>query len=281
MSRAVLALVALLLAVPLAGADHVYSHRFVFEGRLVGADGTPLANRTVEFFATGDTFAEPCREGSRPVTDENGDFSFCFHKHGLDARTEVGVRSGNATVVKPMDTAFRKSVVTLVEPNETGVAPEGWDAAHLVAGRVWRSGAQELEGVRVFGVTLARVPVNVTVTDGAGGRDTMQVVTDGFGDFRAPIRLVGGVDPANVTVELEVLGLRQTRALDIFSHRLTVGFLLPPERDAAEPDLDVAFRPDAPVSTPGQSVGRVSPGLVLLVLAGTAGALLLARAQKR
>jgi hypothetical protein len=282
MSRAVLVLLALLLAAPLAGADHVYSHRFVFEGRLLGSDGTPLANRTVEFFADGDSFAEPCSVRSRPVTDENGDFSFCFHKHGLDSRTEVGVRAGNASIVKPMDTAFRKSVVTLTEPNETGVAPEGWNVTHLVAGRVWRSGAQELEGVRVYGAALRHVPVNLTLLDAAGGRTEIPLTTDGFGDFGALVRLADPADPANVTVEIEVLGLRQTRTLDLFSHRITVGFILPPEGAGPDPAVDVAFPASASrQQAPGHATPPVSPGLVLVILLLLAGALLLARMQRR
>ena len=266
-------LLAALLA-PAVGAEHVYSHRFVLEGRLVGSDGAPLPGRTVEFFSDDPRFDEPCQEPSQPVTDAFGDFRFCFHVHDLDSRSEVGVRSGNASVVKPMDTAFRKSVVVLTEPNETGVASEDWNVTHLVAGRVWRNGPRELEGVRVFGSTVDRVPVNVTMSTPDGTRSAFQVETDGYGDFRASLRLVDPVPPENVTVEMEVLGHRQTRTLDAFSHRLTVGFILPPERPEDAPA--VAF-PQERAAPPGSATGPVGVGLVLAVALGLGAALLLAR----
>ena len=273
-------LLALLLA-PLApaGADHVYSHRFVIEGRLVGSDGTPIPNRTVEFFATGDSFTDPCAEASRPVTDENGDFWFCFHKHGLRVETRVGVRAGNATAVRPMDTAFRRTVVTLEEPNETGLAPQGWERSFLVAGRAWRAGERQMEGVRVYGETLGDQPVNVTLRAPGDAGSAFQVRTDAFGDFRVPLRLEEGVDPANVTVVLEMWGREFPARLDLGSHRSTVALRFPaPEQDAVE----TRFVPPSPlVAPPGSETPRLGFGLVVAVGLGLAGALALARAQRR
>lgn len=270
-----------LLLAPVAGADHVYAHRFVLEGRLLGSDGAPLANRTVEFFSVGDEFPEHCVGGSQPVTDENGDFRFCFHKHELDPRTQVGARAGNASATKAMDTAFRKSVVILTEPHETGLAPEGWNASHLLAGRVWRSGPQVVEGVRVYGDVLAGVPVNVTVRVALDTLATFQAETDRFGDFAVPFEVDPALPAEDVLVEVEAMGQRQTRGLDAFSHRLTVGFMLPSETLPRQDEVDVAFPRPERAPLPGESTGRVGVGLVAVMGLAALGAVLLARRQTR
>lgn len=275
-----LLLVLLLMPLPSAAADHVYSHRYVMEGRLLGSDGTPLPGREVGFFAEGMHLRERCLEPPGNVTDENGDFRFCFHAHELNASAQVGVRVGNVTAARPIDTAFRKTVVILREPNETGVAPEGWNETHLVVGRAWRHGPQEMEGVRVYGNTVNGATVNVTLRTPSGGESAFQVTTDGHGDFRIPLRLVEDVAPENVTLVVEVLGEREERHLEPFSHRVTLGIILPAE--GIDPDSPRPFEVDFPPQgarqpAPGQTVPRISPGLVLLVAAGLAGAVWLAR----
>lgn len=273
--RLLLPLALLVLVAPSVAADHVYSHRFVFEGRLLGSDGLPLPGRTVAFFADGDDFLEACQGGHAPVTDEWGDFRFCFHKHGLDVQTQVGARVGNASLLRPMDTAFRRTVVTLNEPNETGTAPLNWSVSHLVAGRVWRHGPQELEGVRVYGLAIAHVPVNVTLRIGEVNGSRFEVETDGYGDFRLPIELLEETAPENVTVEVEVLGHRQSRTLDA-THRITVGFILPAEGEAGIPTFDPFVRE----GHPGTTTPRVTPALFAAGALGLVVAVLMARRQK-
>lgn len=246
---AVAAVVALALAaVPLGAADHAYSHRFVLEGRVVDEDGLPLPNRTVEFFSVGGSFPAPCEGGHSPVTNVEGDFRFCFHVHELEASTRVGVRVGNATVEKAMDTAFRRSVVTVVVENETGEAPERWDRTYRVSGKVWRPGATIVEGVPVFGTALAGVPVNVSLLSAQGDVMRGTLVTDSYGDFDATYELVEGTDAAEVELVLESMGSMQRRPLEVFAHRHTVGFLLPPERVP----LEVGGQPPVTTQFPGE-----------------------------
>ena len=259
-----LLLLAAPLLVPAAGADHVYSHRYVVEGRLMGTEG-PIPNRTIGFSAVGDRFDEPCAgAGHQDVTDEHGDFRFCFHKHALNISAHVVLQAGNVTLTKPMDTAFRKSVVILHEPNETGVRNDAWNVTHVVAGRAWRSGPQDMEGVRVFGATVDHVPVNVTLTGPDGTISRFELQTDGYGDFRADLRLVDPVPPESVSVEVEILGNRQTRALDPLSHRITVGVSLPPENHPPFPTL----MGPPPTPHPGTTTPKANPWLYLAVPIG-------------
>lgn len=255
-------LAALLVPVPV-GADHVYSHRYVVEGRLLGSDGAPLPNRTVEFFSLGEDFAEPCQGGHRNVTDEMGDFRFCFHKHGVNASSEIGVRAGNASETRHVDTAHRKSTFILEEVNETGVATERWNVTHLVAGRVWRTGGRELEGVPVVGYALADTPVNITLRTPNGTESRFDVRTDGYGDFRAELRLVDPIPADTVSVDVEAMGQKHTRALDPRTHRVTVSFFLPPEGSQVPPPSFLT----PPTPHPGTGTPQLSPWLVLAVVA--------------
>lgn len=262
--RLVLASLALLLLAPLVGADHVYSHRYVFEGRLVGANGLPIPGRTMEFFASGDDFLEPCEDAQLATTNEWGDFRFCFHKHALAPNVVVGVGTGNLSVRKPVDTAMRRTVVLLTDPEANGTAPAGWNETYRIAGRVWRAGPTTLEGVPVYGNTMNHVPVNVTLTMPDGNRTDFAVLTDGYGDFDATLRLVNNATPDDVQVRAFALGQERAFRLDAQHHRNTVGFLLP------DPSVGVAATmQEGPADAPG-SAPPGSPALAALVLVAAA-----------
>lgn len=269
---------ALLLAPTLAAADHVYSHRFVFEGRLVGRDGFPLPAAEVEFFAEGDAFEVPCEGGHEPITDQWGDFRFCFHKHELKASTMVGVRVGNLTERKIMDTAFRRTIVLMRDYERDGVEPPDWATTYRVAGKVWQPGATTLEDVPVFGLAVPRVPVNVTLTTTTGA-STHTVETDDFGDFDAVLRLLPDVSTENATVRVETRGQVVDAALSPVFHRNTIGVRVPasPEFRAQTPDTtpDAGFQ-DAPGTNAPRLSAAVLVGVVVLAVAA-----LVLRARQR
>lgn len=250
MSRALVAallVVATALLAPVATADHAYSHRFVFEGRLLDAEGLPIPDVEVAFYSIGQQFPEACpSDGHRPITDENGDFRFCFHAHELDPNTRVGVIAGNATLEKAMDTAFRRTVVTLVDAQAQGVAPAEWEDTFSITGKVWRSGSGIVEGVPVFGNAVIDAPVNLTLALPDGSHTEFELATDGFGDFDATFRIDEDVNASEVRVLVESMGMVHERSLDLFSHRSTVGFFLPAQ-SATGPGLNVNFpSSDAP-----------------------------------
>lgn len=273
-------LVALALLPPFAQAEHVYSHRFVFEGRLVGANGLPVPAQLVEFFSEGDTFDEPCAgESQQPITDEWGDFRFCFHKHELHKSTVVGVRVGDIEERKVMDTAFRRTIVLLRDWDATGVAPPEWNETHLVAGKVWQYGPGVFEGVQVYGLALANVPVNVTL-ETANGRSTYEVETDEFGDFRAKLRLLPNVTAEGARVRVEAMGQTLSAKLSESFHRNTIGIRVPPPPGAQfvdiGSDIDGHMGSDTlavVANAPGGEAPPLSGGVVLGVIALAGGAL--------
>ncbi len=233
--RAPLALIVAFVAVafvPLfAGAEHVYSHRFVFEGRVLGADGYPAPGQQVEFYAIGGNFTEACQmEPDRSITDEFGDFGFCFHVHELQSTTRVGVRVGDESAEKPMDTGFRRSYAVLRLPDVDGTEPEGWNETHRLKGKVWKNGPQNLEGVFVYGAAIQRAQVNISfeLPDGTVTREWL--TTDGYGDYDGTFRLADGIDATEIRVTLESMGQTHARRLDPVSHVLTVGFILRADR---------------------------------------------------
>jgi hypothetical protein len=273
--RAAIALAALLMISSPALADHVYSHRFVLEGRLLGSDDLPLPGREVEFFSRGpDSLIVPCPHGpSSPVTDEWGDFRFCFHEHELHATTRAGIRVGNVTITKPMDTAFRRTVVIAGEPNETGIAPPGWSTTFRVAGKAWQPGTTVLESVQVYGIAVAALTVNLTIVT-PHGQTVLQNVTDGYGDFDFVVRLTQDEELANVTAKIETLGRGQPVRLDPISHRVTVPLYV--ENGGVVGDIAATFPQNAYVLPPG-GTPPASVALVLVVLLALVGAVWFAK----
>jgi len=259
----------LLAGLPVVGADHVYSHRYVFEGRVVGADGLPLAGEVVEFYAEGDDFLDACSDTTQQaVTDQWGDFRFCFHKHDLGSTTGVGVRVAGHDYPKPLDTAFRRSVVFIEIEERNGTAPPAWNTTYRFGGKVWQgTGPRSLEGVEVFGIARADMPVNVTVSVDGVEQEAFATVTDGYGDFDVEIVTNASVD--NVTVSFEAGGTDHLAQPSASHHRTTVGLFLPPDY--------VARRTPEATSTPIPAVpGTTTPPLTSVVVLGLGLALVAA-----
>lgn len=274
MRRALLLAAAMLastLIAPLAVADHVYSHRYVFEGRVLDVEGRPVPGAHVELYSVGWDARSPCqRSPHQDVTDENGDFRFCHHLHEASATWRVGVTVNGTRCdgcEKPMDTAFRRTVVTITLPNATGVAPPLWDRTFEFTGKVWRSGATLLEDVPVYGLAIANATVNVSLVMPNRTATREAVATDGFGDFDATFQLEEGVDPAEVEVVLESFGMTHRRKLDTFAHRQTVGFLLPAEAGGPR-GVDINFPQSGSAST--TPPGATTPGIPAALFVGFA-----------
>jgi hypothetical protein len=160
-----LLLAALVLLGPLAAADHVFSHRFVVEGRVIGANGLPVPGVLVDVSSVGERFVEPCQELQRPVTDAWGDFRYCYHRHEVGPHGTVTVTAGNASESRPVDADLRRMVFYLQDAGASGVAPEGWARTFHVDGRVWERGLTRLDGVNVSGLAIDRTPVQVSTVN--------------------------------------------------------------------------------------------------------------------
>lgn len=262
MTRALL-LVFLLLAAPFAAADHVYSHRVVVSGRLIGGDGLPLPGRVVDVSVVGERLVEPCGPPQRPVTDKWGDFWFCYHKHELRSAAVVTVTAGNASASRPLDVDLRRMAFYLRDANATGVEPEGWATTFHLEGRLWSRGAARLDGVNVTGLALDHASVNVTTMNGtraSAGEPEPQPTetrTDGYGDYWAVVRLFADQSPEDAFTIVRANGAQAATPLDLAFHRSTVDFRFP---------IEVAsVGPPPGSSTPPVSLGLVTvAGLALL-----------------
>lgn len=272
MRGALVLLAVLLLAAPALG-DHVYSHRFVVEGRLVGSDGTPLPGRVITLTSEGDDLLEPCREGPHDsITNEHGDFRFCYHQHHLTSSTRVTVSAGNASDERAVDVAFRKMTFLLREPNETGIAPPGWNETYRISGRAWQPGPQVLEGVQVFGLAVVDLPVNLTIRSAEGSESVFRTTTDAFGDFDLAVETA--LDPSTLDLTLEAAGRGQKTELDWVFHRTSAPIFVPasgaerPERDNEAPVFE---------APPGSSTPPATPVLIVAVALGLVAAVMLSR----
>lgn len=252
---------------PSAAGEHTYSHRFVVEGRLIGANGLPLREAYVDLNVTGERFSQPCAQGHRFLTDEWGDFSFCYHRHEFSANAAVRVTAGNATALRPIDAELRRMVFLLQDEERNGTAPADWGVTYVVEGRVWERGAQVVDGVRVRGVALDQAPVQVKLVRPGNAVSTFDVSTDGYGDYRATFRLVDEEVPDQVGLRVHAANATKEGPLDLLFHRMPLDFRFPLE-DAH------AVRP------PGERSGPVSIYLILAVMVGTLVAVTMARRKK-
>lgn len=85
-------LLALLLLVPLAGADHAFSHRVYVVGRVLDAEGRPAPGLPVELAFEGLRAGGACAIHARSeTTGPRGDYELCRHAHALDSRGNVSV----------------------------------------------------------------------------------------------------------------------------------------------------------------------------------------------
>lgn len=256
MKRAFALVLAAVMLSQVALADHVYSHRVVVKGRLVGSDGLPVPGQPVDLTARGDAFDRPCREAQRNVTDENGDFWFCYHIHAVAPGVTFNIRAGSVVESRNLDTDLRQVDFLLRDFLTPGVAPPDWNATFRIEGRVWDRGPVVLEGVPVAGTALVNVPVGLVLdADHAINGSAYDLRTDSYGDYAATLRIVPGQDPTALRVHVTTQGVTQEGRLDPVFHVSIVDFRLPLQAEHA------ASQPGAGASPP------VSLALILAFVA--------------
>lgn len=213
---------------PLAVADHAYSHRYVVYGRVVDANGDPVPSMTVRLGfqdvtgIEGNCANQPGTETeafgrteTRQVTNEHGEFMFCTHVHQL-ARSLPGaaiVSVENVNVTEEIDVNFRTSFVVVKLPDVRENANKNVrDTTYTVLGRLWRdSSSDRVEGIRVFGETVDNVPVNITLNyDGKTVK--VNTTTNNYGDFA--VRVPVESRPTSGTIVVEAVGETHTEEID-------------------------------------------------------------------
>lgn len=207
---------------PVALADHAYSHRYIIYGRVLDANGDPVKGVPVDmgtrnFETEGNCAQQPLTETdafgrteTRFQTNDWGEFIFCYHTHEIN-RIEpptgiVRIEEYNYTQEFRFDPYFRTTF--LVVRLDTAVPTANktiYDETYLVMGRLWEdAGARVLvDSIPVFGHTVDRTPVNVTLTLADGTKLTDETSTNNYGDFAVRIPTTERVRAGTVTIEVK------------------------------------------------------------------------------
>lgn len=212
-----------LAALPLAAADHAYSHRYIVYGRVVDAENDPVPGLTVDlgykppFEPEGPCGNQPGTETqafgptrNQPVTNQFGEFIFCFHTHGLSRGTPgtaiVKIESNNVQKDVVFDGFMRYSFVPIklesVMPTANKTAN---DQFYTIMGRAWEASDSELkiEGIGVWGDTLHNKDFNLTVEIDGRPTETIAGTTNNYGDFSVRIPVESRPTGGKVTLHME------------------------------------------------------------------------------
>lgn len=217
-------LTSLLLAlVPTAAADHAYSHRYIVYGRVIDAENDPVPGLTVDlgykppFKPEGPCGNQPGTETqafgptrNQPVTNQFGEFTFCFHTHGLSRGTPgTGIVRIDAHGVEKeveFDGFMRYSFVPIkldsVVPTANKTANEQF---YTVLGRAWEATPSEIkvEGVGVWGDTIYNTPFNVTIAIDGREPEVVSGQTNTYGDFAVRIPVASRPTGGSVTFAID------------------------------------------------------------------------------
>ena len=229
-----LALLAAAALAPLAGADHVYSHRYVVSGRILDADGKPAVNVSVGLHAPlfrGGVCPGHPREA--PLTDAFGDFEYCLHVHEVPEGSTVSILVNGLEFEDAADPALRRSVFHVRLPEALdGEAPPGWGVEYVVEGVVWLdTGPTYQDGVPVLGLMFPEEPVRVAL-DVDGRAMVADVVTDAFGHYRAAFTLPAGWEAGRVEATAAGAAASGTLSRELMTTFAPV--IVPYEEDAAD-----------------------------------------------
>lgn len=202
-----------ILAVP-ALASHNYRHRFYVVGRVVDADGHPVASeevsadlKSIELAAPeGKCYrSSPQRDPCTVRTSGKGDYVAWWHQESdlRDGEVVVSVK-GQSVTVKP-DQDLRWAIANLQLDRAIDHDPgnlQGWNASYRVRGRLWDA----------QGDVVQQGTVDVTLALSDGGDLTRSVQTDRFGDFQAEFSANRTFDSGQVIVRAE--GVERTFGID-------------------------------------------------------------------
>lgn len=270
MTRAWPFLILLLLAPAIAaqaGDAPPFAARYFVDGRLVGANGLPIPGQEIVIEVSGEELATPCAGGHANVTDEWGDFRFCWEHRAIRSGARMNVTAGGARATVALDATFRRAYLPMQDGTTDGIAPPSWETTYHVTGRAWRAGPVEIDGVRMIGEAVPGLPVNLTLATPAGN-ETQRGITDPYGDFTFTLI---APDALNSSAVVELGGHERTILLDMTFHRTHSPFLL-----ASLSTFPTHVPARAGSGAPGSSTPALPDAAILV---GVAAALALAGAS--
>lgn len=262
MTRALLLVLVALLALPLALADHVYSHGVVVAGRVVDADGRPAPGVLPTLRFEGVEVGGPCFDSGDERSGPHGDYRACRHTHALPMGVRVNVSFGEAAVTVPVDADLRRAAASLrlpgPSPNRDVLGERTFGDDVRVEGRIVRLTGSPTPAE---GVTVNATPTGGETATVRFGNATESVVLDEHGDFAVtfPAKGVAG-GSASVTLG----DVSWTEPVSPVFRRADLLLVIAPHE------------PDVPVN----QVGRDAPLGVLVVVAAL-GVASVARARRR
>lgn len=203
-----------------ASADHVYTHRYLVQGRVVDTAGAPVSQANVHIQLDGwlvrDEGVEGlCREGGAQRVAEDawitrtnafGDYSICLHAHQLIDTGQVVITVGNTTVNvdKDIDTRTSFKHITI----EEGAAGQPGDVGQfsslvMVRGRIWQplAEAQRIEGNPATGTTPTALKINVTLELADGTTVSQETSPNQWGDFGVQLSTQDDLEGAQVILK--------------------------------------------------------------------------------
>ena len=199
------ALLAILLLVPLAAADHVFSHRVHVVGRVVDDDGTPAAGIPIEAAFEGLAVAGRCFDSKEEVTGPRGDFSLCRTTQDIGSAARVLVRAGDAAREVAVDAELRHAVANLQlggpSPTRDITGEREFEQTFLVTGRSFAllPRPENADGILVNATPLGE-NVTARLLDGERVVAEANATPDEYGTYAAELA-VGDV-PAGAIVRV-------------------------------------------------------------------------------
>lgn len=271
-----------------ASADHVYSHRYIVQGRVVDEAGQPVSGAEVEvqlknWLPQDESVEGVCAQdrqsqqfGAQVASQDRtlyvmrtnalGDYRVCIHVHSMINTGSVVVHVDQTNVEDNKNMNQRTSYVHVTVPDAEDAGgqvgdTETFEQGVWVRGRLWQplEDRRPLEGIEVDGVALTDRRMNVTLQLGDGTELSQDAQTDSqYGEFDVQFEYNGTLDGAKVVFSVPAGSETFTKEYDIDA----------PFR---------AFHGEVILSDPIRASESPGPGLVLAVVAVLGAALVAAR----
>lgn len=260
-------LIALLLLVPLAGADHLIHHRLYVVGRVLDASGLPAPGLPVEVEFEGVAIGGSCFDLPDAATGPRGDVDLCRHVHPIPPGASVTITVADASARVPIDPLARDAVAYL---RLAGPAPardiqgdRDFDRTFRVVGGAYNLHERPVMTEEDLSDLTARGGENVTVRMVVGNETVAEATRQLDERGRYAVDLEVREVPEDARVRVEVAGKQEGTEASALFRRADVSIV----RD---------LRTIVPTARPGDDVP-----LSVLIAVGALGIVALASRRLR